>query len=213
MNSVAGREFRRGRPPSGVLLAAKRWRQVRHFNCAESSGIGRLRLPRGRCLPFTASFFAASACRLPAPPVVRQLSSRSNFTKLWAAGDGRRFDRIVAAARHQRRIELKEFLLESSVRAPSWRGNPASSCRPTVAPQAYFRSSEETASTKFDERLVEWMLPEPARTSILGLLRIADQIVLPDGTPTGVDGFTALGWWATKAWCPPSRGIRRRAVF
>jgi hypothetical protein len=103
-----------------------------------------------------------------------------------------RFDRIVAAARHQQRIGLKEFLLESSE-------------------QELAADREETASTEFAGTLVDWMLPEPAGTSILGILRMTGRIILPDGTPTGVDGFAALGWRAAKGWYPPSSGIRHRA--
>jgi hypothetical protein len=69
---------------------------------------------------------------------------------------------------------------------------------------------EETASTELDGRLIDWMLSEPAGTSISELLPMTDRIVLPDGTSTGVDGFTAPGWRAAKGWYPPSSGIRHR---
>ncbi|CAA9526453.1 MAG: hypothetical protein AVDCRST_MAG62-1497 [uncultured Sphingomonas sp.] len=83
------------------------------------------------------------------------------------------------AARRQQRIRLKEILLESSVRESA-------------------ADSEETTGTEFDERLVEWMLSESARTSISEILRMIDRFVLPNGTPIGVDSFTALGRRATK---------------
>jgi len=34
-------------------------------------------------------------------------------------------------------------------------------------------------------------------TSTLEILRMVDQVVLPDGTPTGADSFTAPGWRTT----------------
>ena len=51
------------------LVAAKLWRQVRHFDCAQSLGIERLHLPPGRCLSFTHMLFWAPACPLPVLPI------------------------------------------------------------------------------------------------------------------------------------------------
>jgi len=38
------------------------------------------------------------------------------ITKFWRTEDGKTFECIIEAARHQQRIKLKAFLLESSVR-------------------------------------------------------------------------------------------------
>jgi len=57
-------------------------------------------------------------------------------TKFWRTGDGREFSSVVEAARHQQRIELKDFLLASSLREVA-------------------ANNKETANTGFDDKLKE----------------------------------------------------------
>ena len=94
-------------PPSNILVASKHWLQVRHFNCVESFGFGRLNLPRGRRLSFTPSLFSAPVRCLPVLPI----SARCHRGRL---APSRPAGLLAQALRRH----------AAAATAPRWRRNP-----------------------------------------------------------------------------------------